>query len=804
MRRLLMLSAAHSTTAADLPAQGEDKDAVAADEKALKDAYQKTDGKSLVAFLSTRAKGEVEPKRLNELIGELSAKDATARDRACQQLIAIGAPAVPKLRQIARTDRDRDAGTMARKLLKILDVGAGVSGAAIRLLALRPAPGMVEAMLAYLPLAENDAMLEEIKAALAAAAHPEGKPHPALVKALEDDSPLRRAAAVEALCAGGRVEPRAALRKLLVDKSPRVRLHAALALARASDAKGVSTLIALLGELNEKQFQEAEVSLNELAGDQAPKTAYGNDQVSREKARDAWAKWWLESDGPSLLKELKNRTPSDETAAEANKLIEKLCDDSFDVRQKAEADLKKMGPAIVPLLRAALKSQDLCIRNRSQKILTVLEAESKPLSPALLRMIALRKPKGAAEAILAYVPFSEDEVALEEAHRALGALTFATGKADPAVVKALTDKVAARRAAAAVALCSGPLTDHLADLRKLIDPKTEKDAGVRLRVALALAGTGDKEAVPSLIRLIEDTPAEQSRPAEDFLLRLARGVPPKDLPEVESKRKDRAAAWRKWWDDNKKTAVMPDRPAEVRRRHLDHVLLIQWKNDQIVELDRNNKVLMAITGLKTPFDAQFVGKNRVLIAEHDGLRVTERDFKGNVLWKKTNLDFYPMQVQSLGNGDVFIVGKGKIIQVNRAGREVLTINRPNSDVRAARRLPGGQIVLITKEGEYELLDRTGKRSKAVKLPNVGDEQIEILDNGHVLVPLDGEVVEYNRDGKAVWSVKAVQPVHAVRLPNQHVLVSSSKSPSRFVEYDRAGKKVREHVTNTIALRIRTR
>src|SRR3954462_12856998 len=146
--------------------------------------------------------------------------------------------------------------------------------------------------------------------------------------------------------------------------------------------------------------------------------------------------------------------------AKANALIEKLGDDAFDERQKAEADLKKMGPMIMPLLKTALKHQDLEVKNRSQKLLTALESDSKtPLSPVVPRLIALRKPKGAAEAILAYVPFAEDESLLDELQNALNAVSFPEGKVTPAVVKALADKAPSRRAAAAAALCAGPLAE---------------------------------------------------------------------------------------------------------------------------------------------------------------------------------------------------------------------------------------------------------------------------------------------------------------------------------------------------------
>jgi HEAT repeat protein len=807
---LLLSAAALVLLAATLPAQGDDKDSAKSDEQKLKDAYQGTDDKGIVEFLHTRARGEVEPKKLNELIEQLGAKDASDRQKACQQLVAIGIPALPKVRLASRGDHQDTATHLAKKLLPILEDESTVTAAAVRLLVARRPAGTAEALLAYLPHVENDNVMAEVKAALAGVAYvsegkDRGKPDPAMIEALADSHPLRRAAAIAALCAGGKAEPRDKLRKLLTDKSPSVRLRAALALGRASDAKAVSTLIALLGDLPLEQGREVESFLSDLAGDQSPKANLGDDDVSKQKARDAWAKWWTDSEGPALIKELEKRTLTEEKTTKANDLIEKLGDDSFDVRQDAETDLKKMGPMIMPLLRAALKNPDLEIRTRSKKLLAALEADAKtPLSPTVPRLIALRKPKGAAQAILNYVPFAEDESMLESLQTALNAVTFTNGKADPAVIKALTDKVPSRRAVAGAALTTGALADHLDEIRKRLDPKSEKDNLVRLRVALALAAAREKEAVPTLIRLIDALPADQAGPAEDFLVRLARDNPPKDLPAGDDKRTERAAAWLKWWDDNKKVAVMPDpSTVEVRAPYLGYVLLVQSNNGQIVELDKDNKTRFTLTGLQTPYDARWVGKDRLLVTEYSGMRVTERDEKGNIKWEK-KLDFYPMQAERLRNGNTFVVGQNKIVEFDKAGKEVLSIPRNNEVIRAGRHLSNGEIVFVTNRNQYVRMDRKGKEIATTNVPAGALYQIEIEDNGNVLVCSNrAKVVEYDKNGKEVWSVAVNTPMHAFRLPNKHVLVAT-RTPYKFIEFDSAGKQVREYVTNAYTWRIRGR
>src|SRR5262249_22269176 len=230
----------------------------------LKNAFQKTDGASLVSFLRTRAEGEASPEKLNELVEALESRSVADRQKACGELVAIGSPAIPTLREAARRVDFPDSAAQARRCLKALEEEPGLlTIAAVRILAARRPAGTAEALLAYLPHAENDAVAEELKNALGGVAYDKGKADPAVLSALNDEHPLRRASAIVALCQSGIAEPRATLRKLLLDPAPSVRLRASLALAHASDAKAVSTLIALLPDLPTPQAQEVESFLTE-------------------------------------------------------------------------------------------------------------------------------------------------------------------------------------------------------------------------------------------------------------------------------------------------------------------------------------------------------------------------------------------------------------------------------------------------------------------------------------------------------------------------------------------------------------
>ena len=779
------------------PILGDEKDTSLDDEVRLKNAFQGTEGASLVKFLETRSRGATSAAQLAELIEGLDAKDATTRQKACAELVAIGAPALPVLRQAARDVDAPGAATLARRCLASLGEESGaLTASAVRLLTLRRPAGTAEALIAYLPHAESDVAREELKTALASVAFDKGKPSPALLKALGDEHPVRRAAAVVALCSQGQAEPRASLRKLLADPSPTVRYQASLALARASDAKAVSTLITLLADLPLIQAREVETFLKEMAGDFSPKIILAEDDIGRLKARDEWAKWWLGTEGPGLLDEIKKRTLSDADIGSAEKHIENLGDESFAVREKAEKTLQKLGARIVPLLKRAVTT-DPEIRTRIQKCLAEIEKDkSTPLSPVTFRLIALRRPKDALESLLGYSPFADDETLQEEVQTAVNSLGFPGGKVHPALAKALSDKVASRRAVAGVALTAGPLAETMPLIRRALE---DKDDLVRLKVALALAAVREPEAVPALIALVSRLKGEDSSSAEDFLLRLAKDTAPTELPEGEANRKKRSEAWEKWWTANKAKVVLNDRLAPTgRERFLGYTLLIQLNNSQIVEWDKNQKTRWTLTGLLGPIDAQILPGNRILVAEHNGMRVTERNMKGEILWQVA-VASNPMGAERLPNNRTFVTCVNQLSEYDRAGKQVFKYDRPASDIRCARRLANGQIVFVTSSRQLIRLDRAGKEIKTVTIAaqQVHTYQNEILDNGNVLIPMNwmNQIAEYDGTGKEVWRATVPQAMHGYRLPNGNTIIASQNWPNQIYEVDKKGAQIANNTVN---------
>src|SRR5206468_365583 len=77
-------------------------------------------------------------------------------------------------------------------------------------------------------------------------------------------------------------------------------------------------------------------------------------------------------------------------------------------------------------------------------------------------------------------------------------------------------------------------------------------------------------------------------------------------------------------------------------------------NGKVQEIGLDGTLRWEIAGLRYAIDAQVIGHNRVLIVEYSGRTVTERNFQGDVLWRK---DLQPQQLplnaQRLSNGNTF-------------------------------------------------------------------------------------------------------------------------------------------------------
>ena len=759
------------------------------------------------------------------------------RAETCLQQLGRGLEWLPHLVVVAPMGLQPSAGSgvlfavLTYQDMREKSLNPAVTSAAAHVLAWRKPHGAAAALLDYLPYAPNEVVAEDIEDALIEVAVHDSLADPAVSAALTDKVSLRRGAAGVALCRAGGVRMIPAVRPLLRDPEPAVRRRAAMALADLREQDAIPVLIALLGQLGPTQAGPVEELLREIAGEQAPTTPLGTTAVSRRECQEAWETWWRAVDSQALLDVFRRRTLADADRDRILALISQLGHDDYFVREQAGTRLIALGPLALPMLRHALKDADPEVVWRAQKCQEIIESSHRsgipigvaqvmglsaapqgipaapihlrclqsiekdigaPIPAASARLLALRKPPQAADTLLAYLPFSDDEMEMEEIQSALTALALHDDQPASALVRALDDRIPIRRATAAVALCRGggcgagatPVAQAVRQLLK--DPEPQ----VRLRVALTLAELKDKTVIPQLIDLLTELPEEFSWPVEDFLRRLAGDRGPAETPGLDevSRRKARNA-WAAWWQ--KEEARVDLAVLERKPRLLGYTVVAEYtdgQNGRVLELGLDGKPRWKIDSLPWPLEVQVLPGNRLLLAEYYHNRVAERNFKGELLWHK-QLNQPPVSIQRLANGNTFIATQTAMIEVDRSGKEVASVAR--AGILMAQKIRGGRIAFINSGGLFSLLDSSGKELKSFHVGPVQNYcSFQVLPNGGVLVPLNGsnQVAEFSPQGKEIWKARVQRPTCVSRLPNGHTLVAC-RDFQLVVELDRSGKEV---------------
>jgi hypothetical protein len=499
----------------------------------------------------------------------------------------------------------------------------------------------------------------------------------------------------------------------------------------------------------------------------------------------------LPTQGPALLDFFRRRTPSPDVIRHFDELLARCGSDDYDERADATAVLMEMGEVIRPLLLRAVAQPptDREVLHRAAACLAALP-EYRDGAPAMAtaRLLAVHKPPGALAVLLDYVPFAPTEPVRQEVQLTLNALA-AGDKPEPVLLEALKDPDPARRAAAGEALArSGPAGKALAvALLRDLSPR------VRLRLGVALAEAGERQAVPVLIALLAELPTDLGWAALDPLLRLADDEPPLPVLGGTQAPAQVAKAWRAWWEKAGGAvdlATLSARPPVLGQTLLTYAGTGLNGKGKVAALGPDKEILWQFEGLRHPVDVQTLGKGRVLVAEYLGRRVTERDTAGNILWEKAVA--LPVACQRLPGGLTFIGCRQQLIVVDRQGVEVFAFHYKGPSILAAQRLRDGQTVFVDAGGQCHLLDPQGNELKCFRvgqLYTMGGN-VEVLPAGRVLVPLyyDNLVAEYDFDGNVLWKASVQRPTSAVRLPGGNTLVVC-QPPSRVVEINADGEEV---------------
>ncbi|MBI2804363.1 MAG: PQQ-binding-like beta-propeller repeat protein [Planctomycetes bacterium] len=291
-----------------------------ADEAILRRAKLPTDADGLVKFLNARILPESERPKIAGLVNTLGVGHYRTRELALRALVKRGPAVLEVVRSqiplpaVWQADTEKRYSTelirraeQAIQSIREQEPEPAVIAAAVRVAAAREAPGLVEAMIGYLPFAEQDGLVEELRIALTRLGVKDGKADPQLRAALADRAPVRRAIAAEVLTRIAYADHKAALHKTLADPDPVVRFRLARALAMTRHREAIPVLINSIPDLPVNVAWQAEDFLFKLAGKIAPPpVAMGNAPEARGKCRDAWLSWWNKQKENADLTNLKD------------------------------------------------------------------------------------------------------------------------------------------------------------------------------------------------------------------------------------------------------------------------------------------------------------------------------------------------------------------------------------------------------------------------------------------------------------------------------------------------------------------
>ena len=502
----------------------------------------------------------------------------------------------------------------------------------------------------------------------------------------------------------------------------------------------------------------------------------------------------LKNEGEALLQFFKSRSVSDTDKKRIEDLIGKFGDEEFDTRETSSEEVIRFGVAAVGLLRQSERNGDVEITLRCQRCLNVIEKISTGiLSQAVARQLARLKPEGTVEVLLGFLPMADDELISEEIRTTLSAVAMQNNVANPSLLKSLEDQNALRRGAAAEALSRGGDKSVRVKMKEHFGKETNSE--VKMFIALSLVANGkDKTLVPEVIKLMPEIPGDRTYRAEEILYALAGETAPAvpSTNDAEGRKKARDV-WLEWWKKNEEKVDLAK--LDDREKLLGFTLIMEMDirgiGGRIIEVGPDGKERWKITNLQFPSDAQVLPGNRVLIAEHNNNRVSERELNGKEIWSmQVN---QPVNLQRLANGNTFVAGRSGLIEWDRDRKQVFTFNRPEYDVVSGRKLRTGEYLFLTQRGQLIRLDKEGKQ---VKTYNVGRINywagLDLMANGKVLITQFNAITEVDlTTGQTSNPITYQNASSCQKLPNGNVLVCGMNR-LQVVELDRNAKTVWEY------------
>jgi hypothetical protein len=573
----------------------------------------------------------------------------------------------------------------------------------------------------------------------------------------------------------------------------------------------VTFLLTLTGVLSLGALADEPVRINPLPAQpivKGGKRAGMTPTQPKLSDEEALKKAQLDPDnGPKLIDYLKQRTLSDAERGKIAAVIERFGADDFEVRVKATQEIERFGPAAVGPLKAAERNPDPEIAYRASLALKKLETvPHSAVAAAAVRAVVKLKPEGAAAALIGFLPLADDESVAEAIRTALIALAVNNGRAEPALVAALSDPTPLRRAAAYVALTEGgPETERIRikdaypQLKKAVLNESDPEAKFTGLWSLTLT-TREKEYVPELINLIPKVGRGRIWQIEDLLLQLA-GQHPKDgrfLKSPESLARSRDA-WLGWWKEKGEKLDLLTFNFKPRILGYTDVIEMDYRGygqGRIVSYGPDMKEKWRITNVMNPTDMKLTPEGHIYVVESNNNIVSLRMTNGTVI-RSHNVYQQPLNLSLLPDGGFVVVCRNNIFEFDKDFKQRWVYQRPNYDIMAGCRLPNGETLFLTNLFQginaFRLDDKGKEIADATKRHTFGRIQnlhsLDVIGEDKVLVCEFDKVAEYDLNtGKQIWKYTCNAPSSCQRLPNGNTLITLLNQ-NQVIEVDPSGEVV---------------
>ena len=267
------------------------------DEDLVKSAGVGLDGNGLQDWFKRHTVTEIDRAKIDQLIKLCGDDDFEKRETASNELLGFGVAALGLLEQHIKTDKDPEIVLRCERVQRRIEKvpTRSVSSAAARLLALLKPEGAAGTLMAYLPLAGDEGVADDVRLALTSLAIHKGKLDQAFLDALAGKEPITRAAAAEALARCPDKLAQEEMHTFLSNsksEDPELRMNVMIGMiVTGHDKKLVKELINLAAEIPYTKGWRAEDLLCRIASETQPSATFSGDEAARKAALKEWLAW---------------------------------------------------------------------------------------------------------------------------------------------------------------------------------------------------------------------------------------------------------------------------------------------------------------------------------------------------------------------------------------------------------------------------------------------------------------------------------------------------------------------------------